>query len=418
MARRATEWFTEEGRPILNQGLYKNAPDGDFLFDFRYRGRHVKESSKTKNEQEARARKKGITDRMDAEYFGHKDPVAPTLKKLWGEWDRLHANLSESHLRWMRNVVFLHATAYLDRPATDLNVAAYEELRILYLSTKGKGYRVDGKETGKSTVRNHSEGGWNKVAGQLRALYRWAVERGDLRKVPFAVEVLPVSLEAKGVIWPEQVQRFLAVVDGIRKVRKGDPVTHASISIRLMLGAGLRESEALHMEWDRIDWRNHTLTVAQAITTGQKVKDRTVRSIPMVGWLEAFLLKWWVHCKRPTKGLLMVSKVGEVHLPGATNTAMEMGAEALGITGLTPHSCRYTFATNLFETGTRPSQIQQMLGHDKIETTMGYIIQRPKDQAESLEIAAAAMGFPSASEEVIPIRSPRVDGTSVSAASK
>jgi integrase len=214
-----------------------------------------------------------------------------------------------------------------------------------------------------------------------------------LISVPFKVQLLPVSLRNRGVLWPERVQAFLTVVDGMRKYQEEDPVPQMSVALRMMIGAGLREAEALHMEWDRVDWRRHVLIVAQAVTTGKKVKDRTVREIPMVSWLEIYLLRWWAHLERPARGLVLATRDGGAHLEGSTTKAVRKGAQELSITGLTPHRLRATFATNLFEVGTPLSQIQQMLGHEKPEVTMRYIVQRPKDQAESLELAAVAMGF-------------------------
>ena len=317
--------------------------------------------------------------------------TVPTLKTIWQEWDRVKASsVSPTHRRFMKGVVNQHAAAFLDRPAPALNMAAFEELRHVYLTSKGHGF----SKGEKPTVRSHSEGGWNKVAGQLRALYRWAVTRKLLLEVPFKVELLDVSLGARGVLWPEQVQAFLAAVDRVRKERKGDPVPQAGIAARLMIGLGLRENEALHMEWDRIDWRNHMATVAEARTTGHKVKDRTIREIPMPAWLETYLLKWWAHCKRPSDGLLLVSRKETVHGEGATTKAVRLGAQALKITGLTPHGLRRTFATVHFEMGTALTQIAQMMGQeDPMLTMRRYIIQRPKDQAAAQEKAGLAMGF-------------------------
>ena len=321
-------------------------------------------------------------------------PNVLTLRWIWSEWDRLNSNLSKSHIRWMKGVVHTHAAAFLDRPASDLTKAAFEEMKHTYLTTKGQGF----SRGEKPTVRDHTEGGWNKVAGQLRALYRWAVDMKMILAVPFAVKPLPVSLEAKGVLWPEQVQRFLAVVDKVRKERDGDPVPQAGIAVRLMIGLGLRENEALHMEWDRLDWHRHLAIVAMTRTTKKKVKDRTVREIPMPDWLEPYLLKWWAWCGRPSAGLVLVPRKAKVHGEGSTKKAVQKGAKALGITNMTPHSLRYTFATGHYEIDTPLSQIQQMLGHEKPETTWGYILQRPKDQAEAQNKLGKSMGF-----SVVPI---------------
>ena len=57
------------------------------------------------------------------------------------------------------------------------------------------------------------------------------------------------------------------------------------------------------------------------------------------------------------------------------------------------HGLRASFATTHFEAGTPLSQIQQMMGHSDPETTMGYIVQRPRDQAAAQERVSELMGF-------------------------
>ena len=356
----------------------------------RWRGKIKRGDTKCEGRSTAATWLKAERKKWPLEEQGLIGAGVPTLKALWAEWDRLKASsVSSSHRRYMKGVIHAHTGKYLDLPAGQLTVAAFEELRHAYLTSTGAGP----KRNGGHVVRKHTEGGWNKAAGQIRALFRWAVGMKKLLEVPFKVELLPVSLKNRGVLWPERVQAFLVVVDGMRKYQEHDPVPQMSVAIRLMIGAGLREAEALHMEWDRVDWRRHVLIVAQAVATGRKVKDRTIREIPMVSWLETYLLKWWAHCKRPARGLVLFTREEGAHAEGSTTKAVRKGAQSLEIIGLTPHRLRATFATNLFEVGAELSQIQQMLGHEKPEVTMRYILQRPKDQAASLELAAAAMGF-------------------------
>ena len=63
---------------------------------------------------------------------------------------------------------------------------------------------------------------------------------------------------------------------------------------------------------------------------------------------------------------------------------------------------RATFATTHFEAGTEISQIQQMMGHKHPSTTMGYIVMRPKGQAEAQDRVSKLMGL----EGAVPVESP------------
>lgn len=391
MGRRPKDpWFTDDGKPILRNWLYKNSPEGDFLYDFRIRGKHFKGSTGEGKEDVARAWVADFHKRMKAVAFGKAEPPAPTLAKLWEAWDeRKESSVSASHRRYMKGVVHQHTHEFLKLPADRLTTDAMDDLRSRYLAGEGKGFKKNGaKAEGDQAhvARKHSEGGWNKVVTQLRALVGWAVETGRLKVLPFKAKKLPVSQTSKGVLWPEQVRPFLAAVDTIRKERDKDPFPHAGIAARLMLGLGLRENEALHAEWDRVDWRRQIFIVAESASTRKKVKDRTIREIPIPSWLLTYLSRWHTFQGKPPKGLLMVARNGQAHREGATKKMVQVGARALKIERLTPHGLRRTFATGLWEIGTPLGQIAQMLGHeDPMITFKRYIIERPKEQAEALE---------------------------------
>ena len=394
MGRRPKDpWFTDEGTPILRDGLYKNSPDGDYLFDFRLRGKHHKGSTGEKNESLAREWLASHRKQLKDEAFGKVDPVAPTLFKVWEVWaQKKTSSVSKSHARFMKGVVHQHTHQWKDRPLTDLDGAAISTLKDLYMSSTGEGY----KKNGGHTVRKHSEGGWNKVLVQLRALVGFAILEGLIKKRTFQAKGnwLKPSGKAPGFLWPEQVQKFLAAVDGMRKNREGDPVCHPGIYTRLMLGVGLREGEALNLEWDRVDWRQNSIQIADARVTDWRPKDRERREIEMPPWLHAYLIDWWAFCKRPKEGLVIESRLEGAHREGTSKRAIAKGAKALGIVGLHPHSMRETFATTQWEIGATLDEIAAMLGHDDPATTLKhYIRMRPKGQTSNQAKAAERMGF-------------------------
>lgn len=325
---------------------------------------------------------------------------APTLLEVWETWDRKKAPLvSKTHRRYMNGVVHQHTGEWMTRPITDLDGAAIGELKARYMSSTGKGFRKGGGHT----TRKHSEGGWNKVLVQLRALVGFAVQEGILSERTFAArgQWLTPSARSDGFLWPEQVQRFLGVVDAMRKSVKGDLVPLPGIYCRLMLGCALREGEALNLEWDRVIWRQNAIVIADARTTSWRPKDRDKREIEMPTWLSDYLRKWWVSRGRPTEGLVMESRLGGALRESATKKAIARGGEELKIIGLHPHSLRATCATTWHEAGASLAEIAAMLGHEDEDTTLKhYIRRRPKGQTANQENASKLMGFPSSSLQV------------------
>lgn len=390
MARRETKWFDENGKPILNQGIYKNSPDGEFHYNFRCKGRHEKGSTGTKNEPLARAHVATLKEaiRNQAKEGTPEDSgVAPTVRELWAEWDRqVGAVKSSTYRRYMKGAIHQHLGDWLDKPASGMDSDALETLRSRYMTSKGEGF----KRGGGHTVRNHSEGGWNRVFGQIRTLLKWAVMKKRIPAIPYEIPAkdirLKASAKAHGVLWPEEVPAFLASVDvgkrsgkGGKGVKGSDPYRATSIAIRLMVHLGLREGEALNLEWERIDWRRKVIIIAEA-ESGARVKDRSVREIPIGPKLEAYLAVWWERRGKPKTGLVLANAEGLAMSSGATKQAVQRGAENLG-RHITPHGLRATFATGHWEVGTALAQIAQMMGDSPEVVMEHYIFQRPKDQA-------------------------------------
>jgi len=388
MARRATKWFNEEGRPIMHEGMYKNTPDGEFLYDFRLKGQHPKGSLGIKNETQARAKLDAMKQRIHDEHFGVVSIVPPTMRELWADWDKqVGAVKSATYRRYMKGVVSTHLQEWADLPASALTSDVLETLRARYMSSEGEGF----KRGGGHTVRRHSEGGWNRVFGQIRTLLKWALMKKRIKAMPYEIPAksirLTASAKAHGVLWPEEVPAFLDAVDIGERTGKGgrgkkgsDPYRATSIAIRLMIRLGLREGEALNLEWDRVDWRRKIIIIAEAQTTGRRVKDRSVRKIPMGPQLEAYLREWWHQQDKPKAGLVILNDAGWAYFDGATAKAVHRGSVALE-RHLTPHGLRATFATGHWEVGTPLTQIAQMMGDSPEVVMKHYIHERPKDQA-------------------------------------
>jgi integrase len=158
------------------------------------------------------------------------------------------------------------------------------------------------------------------------------------------------------------------------------------LAIRLQLLAGLREQEALGFRWEWMSWR-------RGVYSPGETKSRKTREIPLAETLLGLLRARWETQGRPASGLAMPDEeTGEAHKKGYTSRTVRLSGRRVDVVGLHPHRLRATFATTLWEIGTPLVQISLMMGHTRPETTLGYIVQRRKDQAEAILRMAAAMG--------------------------
>lgn len=330
---------------------------------------------------------------------------AATLAQGLALWLEAHAGTSPGHQANVRRAVQLHARTLLDTPMDQIREGDLEQLRVGYLATQGRGHN--------EARLPHGPAGADKMVHHLRLVLAWCGQRGHGPGAPPKPAPLWAQERVKAVVWPEQVQAFIAEADrgGPDHAAKGPRlIPHSATALRLMVALGLREEEALGARWEWFDTRRQVYVVGRS-------KSGSVRQVPVPEWLSDHLENLRATQKDPRKGLILpvgLDKDGQQlpHQRGFTTKPVARCAAKLHIHGLTPHRLRATFATAHFEAGTPLSQIQQMLGHEDPETTMGYIVQRPKDQAEAQEKVAQAMGFqtspPTVPEKTITVKLKRV----------
>ena len=374
----------------LRRGLWFSEKTKTWHYEFKHEGQPYKGDTGHALEKDARNWKAKKIEALKNLEVGLDPPKAPapTLAKALVEWCEAHQGVSsDRHVVNVTRAVELHAAALLDTPIDAITLRDLEKLRSAYLLGTGTGYH--------EARLTHTEGGANKALFHLRLVLTWCGKH-DLgpREVP---RLAPLAAQegAQGIVWPEQVQAFLAEAwkggqDHKAKVRQ---LPHSATAICLMLGLGLRENEALGARWEWLDTRRQVYVVGRA-------KSRRLREVPLPDWLARHLAQLRATQGHPARGLILPASLDEEgkqipHGPGFTTKSVVRCAAALKIIDLTPHRLRATFATTHFETGTKITQIQQMLGHRDPATTLRYIVQRPKDQAEAQELVAAAMGFAS-----------------------
>ena len=305
----------------------------------------------------------------------------PTLSKALDKWCAAQKGAAtDEHIYNVRTALQLHLKPLMHLQLDQLDNQVVEDARTAYLNCKGTGHRP-GQEG--EWELGHTLGGANKIVQHLGSVVGWAVRRreGGLDRMPYKLRPLKPEPSIKPILWPELVQPFLSeTLRGRRYAGQAFPHTHTAIL--LMLTLGLREGEAVGATWEQVDWRRRVFQVYG--------HDRELREIPIPAWVMDHLQR----VLGPTTALPS-GPILPGHGSGFTAKAVERAAAKVGATGLHPHRLRASFATTHFEAGTPLSQIQQMMGHSDPETTMGYIVQRPRDQAAAQERVSELMGFES-----------------------
>jgi integrase/recombinase XerD len=192
----------------------------------------------------------------------------------------------------------------------------------------------------------------NQVACALRFFYgitlghKEALERIVTGKEP---DKLPPVLN------PEEIERFLAAVGGLRN----------RVALMTAYAAGLRIGEVSRLKVNSIDSKRMLLH----IEGGKGGKDRYAMLSPR---LLDILRAYWKRV-RPSLWLFPGRDPGSHVSTGALQDACRSARKRAQIgKRVTAHSLRHSFATHLLEGGTDIRIIQVMLGHSQLETTARY----------------------------------------------
>jgi site-specific recombinase XerD len=136
-------------------------------------------------------------------------------------------------------------------------------------------------------------------------------------------------------------------------------------AIFLMLYAGLRISEACSLSWREIDLEQGSLMVRD----GKNGKDRIV---PINATLFQELQKVPVHERKNIFAVAGKRDGTGMKRKGMTHI-FDRWLKDMGV-DLTAHQLRHSFATQLMEAGVNLREIQELMGHESLETTQRYLM--------------------------------------------
>lgn len=190
------------------------------------------------------------------------------------------------------------------------------------------------------------------VRNALRHFFTDTLGRSDcLARVPRPKRErrLPVVLSR------EEVQRLFAAITNLKQ----------KALFMVAYDAGLRLSELLHLRVEDIDSQRMVIRIRQ----GKGKKDRYARLTP--GLLQLLRQYWREY--RPQTWLFPGASPDKRYDLATPGHLLKKACRRAGISKrVSMHTLRHSFATHLLEAGTNLRVIQQMLGHEQIQTTCLY----------------------------------------------
>jgi integrase len=131
--------------------------------------------------------------------------------------------------------------------------------------------------------------------------------------------------------------------------------------ILFALNTGLRIGEIFTLLWPHVDWEKGILNVL-APKTGR------IRVIPMNSETRR-VLEAWAHGK---KNDLVFYNYGTGKAFVDLSAGLALACQKAGITGVTWHTLRHTFATRLLDRGVDIMTVKELLGHSTVIVAMRY----------------------------------------------
>lgn len=209
------------------------------------------------------------------------------------------------------------------------------------------------------------------------SLYRKVLTAKELSRYAFEYKLAPTDAFA-AVKLPHRrhVERACFTSDQIAKVLKAAPA-HLKVVIRFLLLTGLRLGELCWLTKDDIDLNRRIIHVRRK--PGWEPKGKRQREVPIHNESLLDLVQQamknsagpWLFEQPPRKGVRGRKEASTRYLEKTLGAAIKKVIKAAGVPG-SAHSTRHTFATESARRGVPVLDLQKILGHRNVSTTMGY----------------------------------------------
>lgn len=244
-----------------------------------------------------------------------------------------------------------------------------------------KAFKLEGagrrKPLNPKTINNHLT--------VLRKLLSTAVEWGALEHAP-KIRLLRVTTHHADWLTREDSRRFLAAV--AEHYSQWTP--HFWVALR----TGLRRGEIFALRWMDVDFDASAVHVRHSVFRGrlESPKNGRTRTVPMSRQLREVLAGYRAEVGGATRRLVFPGADGRLtthqdHIDRPLKGALK----AAGLrTSIRFHDLRHSFASQLIAAGRSIKEVQELLGHASIQTTMRYAHlapERMRDAVASLDDA-------------------------------
>ncbi len=258
----------------------------------------------------------------------------------------------------------------VERGLSPLTIAAYRRDLAQFSSHAGTRWRDDPRpliEFVGALQRTGARGSTQaRKSAAVRSFYGFALREGlATRDVPALVDAPRPGQYLPDVLAPDQVADILDAPPP-----DDDAGLRDRAMLELLYGCGLRVSELVGLDTDRVDLPNQQVRVIgkgnkeRRVPMGDEARERLHRYMagPRQAWTAG----------RPTPAVFVSRRGRRLSRESVWRSVKRWAAQAGVRERVTPHTFRHSFATHLLEGGADLRVVQALLGHASISTTQLY----------------------------------------------
>lgn len=196
----------------------------------------------------------------------------------------------------------------------------------------------------------------------LSSYFGWLFREGLIEKNPLCnLGVIKV---------PKKVKKIYSGADIERLTRNCETARDRAI-VRFLASTGCRISEMTELDRDAIN-----LDSGECVVHGKGDKERVV----FMDDVAAMMVGSYLKSRTDDDPALFVSERGARRMePGGVRIMLKKLGEKAGVDHVHPHKFRRTLATNLSRHGMPLQEVASILGHEKLDTTMRYVVLNKED---------------------------------------
>lgn len=191
----------------------------------------------------------------------------------------------------------------------------------------------------------------------LSSYFSWLFREGLIEKNPITnVGVIKV---------PKKQKKTYSDID-FEKLNQCCETIRDRAIIHFLRSTGCRISEMCGLDRDMVD-----LEALECVVHGKGNKDRTVYLDPVAG----MVLNEYLKQRTDTSPALFAVMRGQERIqPNGVRVMLKKLGRIAGVDHVHPHKFRRTLATDLARHGMPIQEVANLLGHEKLDTTMRYVV--------------------------------------------